>query len=779
METPEPEFLEEMRKLFAIEAEENLQTIASGLIEIEKEEDPDRRQAATESVYRAAHNLKGAVRTMNLPGIGAVCQSAESVFSAMKKGALTPLEADFDVLHRAVDSIVRMLASGTGEHDAQVSQLIEELERIAASGKMVLSATSGPQERGVKGDRPLFADTKTGTVPQSPPPAPAAKQATAVAPAGPASADTVRIATAKLDAILLQAEELISVKLAADQRIAELAEALAVFRPWKKEWEKAEARARAASRRQKTRPAEHAAIPPGAGPSHPADPFDGGLARTRELEARLGGLLASLRSDRRAMGTLVNQLLEGAKTVLMLPFATLLRTFPKMVRDISREQNKEVDLVFNGEDIEIDKRILERMKEPLIHLLRNSIDHGLETPDVRRARNKAPGGTIRVDVSQAEGNQVQILVSDDGAGIDPAKLREAAVRRGVLSREEAGALDDQAALTLLFQSGVSTSSLITDISGRGLGMAIVQEAVDKLGGRITLDTRKGEGTTFRISLPLTLATFHGMLLEEYGQLFAVPTSSVERALRVKREDVRTVENRETITVNGTPLSLVRLGAALGLAQAADGTKDRPLLCVIVLNTGQQRMAFSVDSLLREQEILIKNLGKQLARVRNIAGATVLGSGKVVPVLNVTDLFKSAVRAGRASSAPRAVKPETQRKAILVAEDSIASRTLLKNILASSGFDVHTAVDGVEAWTALKERPFNAVVSDVEMPRMNGFDLTAKIRGDGKLAELPVVLVTSLESREDRERGMEAGANAYILKSSFDQSNLLEVVRQLT
>jgi two-component system, chemotaxis family, sensor kinase CheA len=333
-------------------------------------------------------------------------------------------------------------------------------------------------------------------------------------------------------------------------------------------------------------------------------------------------------------------------------------------------------------------------------------------------------------------------------------------------------------LMLIFQSGISTSALITDISGRGLGMAIVQEAVDKLGGRILLDTRKGEGTTFRISLPLTLATFHGTLLQEYGQLFAIPTSNVDRVLRVGKKDIRTVENRETITVNDMPLSLVRLGTVLGLAPAANEVKGRSMLSVIVMTTGQQRMAFAVDSLLHEQEILTKGLGKQLVRVRNIAGATVLGSGKVVPVLNVADLMKSAVRAGRSATAPQADKADAKRKSILVVEDSITSRMLLKNILASADFDVHTVVDGVEAWTALKERGFDAVISDIEMPRMNGFDLTMRIRGDAKLADLPVVLVTSLESRPDRERGIEVGANAYILKSSFDQSNLLEVVRQL-
>ena len=753
----EPDFLDEMRRLFAVEAEEYVQTIASGLVAIEKEQDPAKRQIVIEAIYRAAHSLKGASRSVNLPGVGAVCQSMESVFSAMKRNELNAGRSDFDVLQRAIDAITQMLASGAETHDAEAACVIAELERIAALGKAPPAATDESQwpKESVDADVLPTFDAQDATAAM-----PVAGKA-AVAPCK--TPDTIRIATAKLDSILLQAEELISVKLMAQQRIAELAESLELLSGWIKEWE------RAATRRTALSGFDSSSLPELSSRS---------LARMHELESHLGVLWASLQSDHRSMGMLVDQLLEDAKRVLMVPFSSLLQTFPKMVRDISRQQHKEVSLLVTGAEIEIDKRILERMKDPLIHLVRNSIDHGLEKPNVRTAQNKTPGGTIAVDVSQAEGNRIQILVSDDGAGIDAAKLREVAVKRGLLAKEEADALDDHAALMLVFHSGLSTSPLITDISGRGLGMAIVQEAVDKLGGRITLDTKKGEGTTFRISLPLTLATFHGTLVQECGRLFAIPTSSVDRAIRVRREDVRTVENRETITVNGMPLAMVRLGAVLGIPPDGAEPQDRSVFSVVVLTAGRQRMAFLVDGLLCEQEILTKGLGKQLVRVRNLTGATVLGSGKVVPVLNVADLLKSAVHVGRTAIVSHAAKAATQRKSILLAEDSITSRVLLKNILAADGFDVHTVVDGAEAWNALQSRRFDAVVSDVEMPRVDGFELTAKIRGDAEFAELPVVLVTSLESRSDRERGIEVGADAYIMKSSFDQSNLLAVVRQL-
>jgi two-component system chemotaxis sensor kinase CheA len=258
----------------------------------------------------------------------------------------------------------------------------------------------------------------------------------------------------------------------------------------------------------------------------------------------------------------------------------------------------------------------------------------------------------------------------------------------------------------------------------------------------------------------------------------IPTAYVERVLRMDRKEIKTVENRETIPLDGQAVSLVSLGQVLELPPRAPRESASEQVILALLRSGEKRIAFAVDEVLAEQEVLVKDLGKQLARVRNIAGVTVLGTGRVVPILNVPDLMKSAVKV-RAAALPRSVAVETPgRRSILVAEDSITARTLLKNILESAGYDVKTAVDGADAFTMLKSEHFDLLVSDVDMPRMNGFELTAKIRVDKKLPELPVVLVTAMESREDRERGIEVGAHAYIVKSSFDQSNLLAVISRL-
>jgi two-component system chemotaxis sensor kinase CheA len=416
------------------------------------------------------------------------------------------------------------------------------------------------------------------------------------------------------------------------------------------------------------------------------------------------------------------------------------------------------------------------------------VDHGIRKPEERTGWNKPPRGTITIAFSTKDSRQVEILVSDDGAGVDMAQVRAAAIKAGVMSREAAGKLDEREALSLIFHSGVSTSPFITDISGRGLGLAIVREKVEKLGGVVSVDTQLHVGTTFLLLLPMALATFRGILVQAGEQVFVLPTLNVERVLRVNQEAIQTVENRETIQVDERILSLVRLGDSLGLPirNKKSAAAKRPSLAptknyipVVVLALADKRIAFQVDDILDEQQVMVKGLGRQLSRVRNIAGATILGSGKVVPVLNVPDLMKSAVRSVAAVRAAEMVEKAPARTGhILVVEDSITARTLLKNILETAGFQVATAVDGADAFTQARGGEFDLVVSDVDMPRMSGFELTSKIRGDKKLSELPVVLVTALESREDRERGIDAGANAYIVKSSFDQSNLLEVVRRL-
>jgi two-component system chemotaxis sensor kinase CheA len=726
MSTTEEEFLRSLRATFKVEAAEHLQDIGAGLLELEKAAAPAEQVPLIETVFRAAHSLKGAARAVNFTEIESLCESLEDLFAEWRRRESIPTPSTLDTAHRTID---------------RMSQAI---------------AASGVAER---------TDSRT-VEPSAGLPQPGS--------APPGETETVRITTSSLDARLLEAEEMLAAKLAAEQRASDFGALAGRFEQWRKEWARIQPQTRALRQAQE-RPGDGVVAPD---MQALAEFFDWNRDYLRALEGKVSALRRTAEQDRLLVGKLVGDLLENSKKLLMLPLATLGALLSKLVRDLCRDQGKEADLVIRGEDVTIDKRILEQLKDPLIHLLRNCIDHGIETPEQRRRAGKPPRATITLTVAPVNSNQVAISVSDDGAGIDVEKVKAAAGRRGLVARNTPDQLGESAALALVFETDVSTSPMITRVSGRGLGLAIVREKAEKLGGRVAIESRRTVGTTIRMTLPLTLATFRGVLIESARRLFIVPTAQVERVTRFKSPEVQTVEGRRTLEINGRAVALVDLAEVLQLP-ATPSKPDLPESTpVLILGAGEQRVAFMVDAVLDEREVLVKRFTRPLSRVRNIAGATVLGSGELAPILNVSDLLKSARTAVGALRAAAPIPSAAPAKRILVVEDSITSRMLLKGILESAGYDVKTAVDGIDAFTALRAEHFDLVVSDVEMPRMNGFDLTARIRAERTLAEVPVVLVTALESREDRERGIDVGANAYLAKSSLDQSDLLEALRRL-
>jgi two-component system chemotaxis sensor kinase CheA len=767
------DFLRRLLSTFGVEAREHIRAISSGLIELEKTTAAGQQPEILEAIFREAHSLKGAARAVNLTEIEAICQALESVFAALKRQEIMPASALFDALHRATDTLsTRLVAGEAGPAAADQSQIMTLVQRLESIAK----------GSGVRGRGSELRDHDSTLDPERPslfpnPPSPAS-----------GLVETVRISTATLDALLLQAEELLAAKLTASQRTAELREINATLAVWHKERAKIHPTVSAMQRAVEGADQRNgqAYMPDGWGrPAAQMRQFleflewnDGYIAA---LDSNLAMLLKAAEQNHRTLGRMVDDLLESMKRVSMLPFSSLLEMVPKLVRDLGRDRGKEVEVVIQGGEIEIDRRILEEMKDPLIHVVRNCIDHGIEAPPERERKHKPRRGTVTIAIAQQNGSKVDLRVADDGVGLDLAGVKSAAQKLGFITPEEADKLDKHDALALAFQSGVSTSPIITDISGRGLGLAIVREKVEKLGGVVSLETAPDVGTTFHVVLPLTLATLRGVLVQAAEQLFVIPTTHVERVLRVNTADIKTVENRETLSLNGQVVSLVRLAEVLELGPETATRASVGTLSAAVLAAAEKRIALLVDAVFSEQEVLLKNLGPQLRRVRNIAGATVLGTGQVVAVLNVPDVLKSAVRASAAAvrRAATTIEPTAAlSKTVLVVEDSITARMLLKNLLEAAGYRVVTAVDGVDGLTQLRSGAVDIVISDVDMPRMNGFAFTAKIRSDQKFADLPVVLVTALESREDRQRGIEVGANAYLVKSSFDQSNLLEVIQRL-
>ena len=762
MSLDDEEFVRQLRSTFKLEAGEHVQAISSGLLELERTPGREAVAAIVEAVFRAVHSLKGAARAVDYAQIESLCQSLEDVFASWRRRPVTPSAEALDTLHAALDAINATLAdpAGTPVDQSSLRQALRELLAPAA---------------------PSPAAPAVAAIPERPPEQALRAEAASGAPAAAptlAAGDTVRIPVAKLEARLLDAEEMLAAKLSAGERVIDLRGLAGRLETWRKAWAAIEPEVHALGGAAAARSGEGHSPP---GLARVLEFFEASLETLKSIESQAAALGRGAGRDHDAFGRLVDELLEESKRLLLLPFGTISASFPKLVRDLCRDEGKEADLGIHGEDIAVDKRILEEMKDPLVHLLRNCIDHGIEPPAERARKGKFPRATISLSVKQLDGSKVELVVADDGAGIDTAKVKASAIRHGRISAEAAGRLDERGAQELVFLPEVSTSPMITRLSGRGLGLAIVREKAEKLGGAATVESRPGAGTAFRIVVPATRATFRGILVEAAGRLLVIPTTQVERVTRVRAADVETVEARETIAYAGHAVPLVDLADALELPRAPRPPMPAGGVPVVILGGGDQAIAFSVDAVIDEQEVLVKALRKPLSRVRNVAGATILGAGRIAPILNVADLLKSArkVAGARAPIATAAAAPPPRKAAtILVAEDSITSRMLLKAILESAGYRVKIAVDGLEAFTLLRSEPVDLVVSDVEMPRLNGFDLTARIRADRKLADLPVVLVTALETREDRERGIDVGANAYIAKGSFDQASLVEAIRRL-
>lgn len=786
---------QKLLEAFKIEADERIESMFSSLSALEKSTDPKKRQQIIEIVYREAHSLKGAARSVNLLEIEALCQVMESVFSNLKEGKLNFSADLFDKFHDAVGVIESYLGASEkdrpGFHDK-----IEELTNFMSEGFEELKKTEQAKSHEFqKAVKPLSetheaqptTNRKTKRLPKKDPGPGSAKEEeishidkqhprlTPKIQTKPLFSDTVRISVAKLDALLLKSEELIAVKQFLNLHLKQIRETGDSLRTWGKQWESLKPELGEIKRLSET----HSSL------NRFLQLVESNYKFINSTSNKINHLITGVEQNSRMLGAMVDDLLDEMKKTSLLPFSTLFSVLPRMVREIARDQGKEVDIKLTGGDIEIDKRILENLKDPLIHLLRNSIDHGIESPETRKAAGKPSLGKINLIISQPESNKVKIEITDDGKGIDVDIIRKKAIQKKIISNKNADKLTETELIPLIFHSGISTSPIITEISGRGLGMAIVKENIENLGGLILTKSNFGQGTTFSIELPITLATFRGILILVSGHYFIVPNVHIDHTLRILPDEIKTVENRTVMFLKGSAISLVNLSNILGLPPTTkpndqNRKTDKFSMPAIILSSGDKRIAFVVDEILNEREVLVKNLGKQLKRVPNISGATILGSGRVVPILNVSDLLRTSANKSLSGTLIESIDKEKKkiRKSILVVEDSLTARTLLKNILEASGYMVKTAIDGEDGYNQIKSQAFDAVISDVEMPRMNGFELTKKIRNDQSLSETPVILVTNLDSRVDRERGIDAGADAYIVKSSFDRSNLLDVIERL-
>jgi two-component system, chemotaxis family, sensor kinase CheA len=794
---------------FADQAKEQLQTINQRLLALEKAGD-DERGPLLEEIFREAHSLKGASRAVSLDRVEAVAHKLESLFSVIQNGSIEPDAKIFDVAYLALDAITALVEEGlTGaEVDVDVDAVCAALaaaeagpsaeaeapapaaeeapepaaeeapepaaeEKPAPAKKAAAKKTAAP-----KAEKPAAAPT-----PQTPDPRPAAKKKAATPKAE--VDETVRVNTSKLDALMAQVGELLAARIGAEHRSAEVRSLFDSLFEIEESW-------------RKTHPARTLELALEGDESALGDAralvafLESSEEKLKEVRVGLAELRRKFESDSRRMAQVTTDLQDDVRRTRMLPVSTVFDTFPRMVRDMTRELKKEVELVIEGGETEVDKQVLEQLRSPLTHMVRNCVDHGMESPDAREEIGKKREGRVVLRAGQRAADLV-IEVIDDGAGIDVEKVKAKAIEKGVITAENAEGMSEREALWLIFRSGFSTKQEVTDLSGRGVGMDVVREHIERLHGMIDVESTLGEGSKFTLSVPLSVATTRCLLVQAGGQVFGIPITNVERIVRLTAQDIGHTEGREAIRIDERPMALLRLAGVLGLPAGESEGTSQP---AIILGSADRRAAFLVDGLLGAQEIATKTLPKPLVRVRHIAAATIVGTGEIVPILNVLDLLKASGKTAPAVAPRKAAtpeqKPETRdprpetpapkapqgKQSILVVDDSVTIRTFEKALLEAAGYDVTAASDGLEAWNMLQSKQCDLIVSDVEMPNMTGFELTEKVRGDSKLKDMPLVLVTTLSSDEDRKRGIDAGADAYVIKGSAEQDHLLDTVRRL-
>jgi two-component system chemotaxis sensor kinase CheA len=830
---------EQLISSFRAELAEHVQTMTDGLLTLEQgrigagerpESVEEQRQATLENVFRAAHSLKGAARAVGVTAIEQLAHALEDLLDAMRRDAIKLTPQLFTACYRALDAIQAVQTayeSGETTPPAQALQALEELKWLhpgfqttQKSGETAIEALFS----GVSLPDPEPAAAAKSQPPVPPPPASTPKKAAAAASQPHTSTpslssgmgdETIRVGVSKLDALMAQLGELFVAKIRIEQRLAQVRQGQEFMALWQKEWLSIRSTYNRLVRQdicsilglQRLGPAERqrpelvegskdnvlSLLEEGNGSGrlgkdllHLLNYVAAGQERLREMSVLMNNLSRQYADDTMHMSLVIDKLEQEIKRVRMLPLSTITGSFGRMVRDLAREAGKEAVLEIAGGDTELDKRVLEQIKDPLIHLLRNAIDHGIEPPEQRVALGKPRSGAVTLAVEQT-GQDVDICVSDDGRGLDVDAIRRAVARQSSALDSSQGEIDAQALSEtelagLIFKVGISTSSVVTDISGRGVGLDVVRRNVEALHGRVDVDWTPGEGTSFTLTLPLTLTSLRGLLVRVSNERLAIPFLAIERIMYVGRQEILPLEGRDTVRYNGRPITLVRLNDVLQLPRVDAQYNERIL--VVVATDAERRLAFAVDELIGEQEIVNKGLGKQLTRVSGIAGATVMGSGEVILVLNVADLIKLALQSAHRSVLDTLTETDSAagarvRQRILIVDDSITTRTLEKNILEAAGYAIHLATNGQEALNiiAASGAP-DLIVTDIVMPGMDGFDLTRQIKGDPRTAGVPVILVTSLDSPEDKARGIEIGADAYIVKSNFDQSNLLETIQQL-
>ena len=768
--------MQELLEDFLVESFELIEQIDHDLVELES--NPDDLELLNR-IFRVAHTVKGSSSFLNFDTLTKLTHHMEDVLNKARHGELKITADVMDVVLKSVDMMKGLLVSirdngNDSSSGIDISQICLQLTAIS-EGQSPTSATPAPE--------PAAADIPPSAIPED-----------------------IDPNTLSEDQINAEIERLLKVRKAEDEarRAAKASGAAPAAAP--------EPAPAAAPDKPDTadKPAA-AAKPAGDGANAPAKASANASDQTIRVEVGrldyLMNLVGELVLSKNRLLTIYNdveerydgeQFLEELNQVVsslslvttdvqlavmktrMQPVAKVFNKFPRVVRDIGRDLNKQIDLIISGEETELDKSIVEEIGDPLTHIIRNSCDHGIEDPATRKAAGKPEKGTIELKAYN-EGNHIVIEIIDDGKGIDADAIRIKAVERGIISENEADTMSNKEIYSIIFRPGFSMAAKVTNISGRGVGMDVVKTNVEKLHGVIDIDSEVGKGTTLKLKIPLTLAIIQSLLVGTQEEIYAIPLANVNETVRVPVDNIYTIEGKNVLRLRDEVLSLVRLSDLFGVKQVLESGDQT---YVVVISVAETKLGIIVDNLIGQEEIVIKSLGSYLANIDGIAGGTIRGDGRVTLIVDVgviMDMAKEVkvdIKSSMSAEATQKAKESPADYKVLVVDDSKMDRTIISKALAPTGITLIEATNGLEALNIIKssEHAFDAVLIDIEMPKMDGYTLAGEIRKYSKYRNLPLIAVTSRTSKSDRLRGVEVGMTEYITKP-YSGEYLENVVRK--
>lgn len=728
-----------MADLFRVEAASQTQMLVSALLALEQ--DPTRPDQL-EACMRAAHSLKGAARIVDVGAAVTLAHAMEELFVAAQEGRLRLGQPHIDALLKGADLIMAVAdlpdhadAAQNAEWDAKADGFVARLQAIVEGGDVA-------------------------------PPAPEPEVRSAPAPAPVPEAgqvdEALRVSVDNLNRLL----DLAGGSLVESRRLKPFGDSLSRLKRLQRDAANAVSALQDALSPELLTPAARDAL---------------ALAQDRIATCRsfLTERIADLDVINYQATTLAHRLYDQALLVRMRPFGDGIVSFPRMVRDVSRVLGKQVRLEVVGADTKVDRNILERLEAPLGHLVSNAVDHGIEMPEDRLAAGKPAEGVIRLEARHSAG-MLQVTLTDDGRGVDLERVRRAVVERKLATPEMAERLSESELLEFLFLPGFSMKGAVTEVSGRGFGLDVVQDMVKKVGGLVRVSAEAGQGTRFQLQLPLTLSVIRALLVEIGGEPYAFPLTQVVRTLKIARGEVQTLEGRQHFTLDGRQIGLVPALQVLG-SNAAPAWEDE--LAVVLVGSQQGLYGLVIDRFVGGRELVVQPLDPRLGKVQDVSAGALMEDGTPLLILDVEDMIRSIEKLSATDRLHKVGRTAdtgagARRKRVLVVDDSFTVRELQRKILDQQGYDVEVAVDGMDGWHAVRNGGFDLVISDIDMPRMDGIELVGLIRKDPELRSLPVMILSYKDREEDRRRGLDAGADYYLTKGSYQKEALLQAVVDL-